>query len=150
MIGGMDELTIALAIIGALTGPAALGWQVFTWHHARKTKVTVSVALIALGLDEPVWAVNVTVTNHNDFPIRISSAGFVMQDGSGRSFVIFHKPPLAELPGTISPHDSAMTYLQQEEAERAGLDLYRPLTGWARTSTDETFRSKPVTLLVRE
>jgi hypothetical protein len=146
----VDEAAFVLAVIGALTGPAALGWQIFTWQHARKVKVGVSVSYGLIGFDEPESVVMVTVTNDNDFDIRITSAGFVMQDSSGREYVVVHPPPLAGLPGVVTAHDSAMTYLTQDEAERAGIDVYRPLTGWARTATGERFTSKPVTLLLRD
>lgn len=49
----------------------------------------------------------------------------------------------------VEPRDSGMTWLDVEEATRLGLDIFRPLVGWVRTSDDQRFESKPAPLMRR-
>jgi hypothetical protein len=39
------DATLAIALVGAVTGIAGLGWQVYTWFSERRPKVSVRVAL---------------------------------------------------------------------------------------------------------
>jgi hypothetical protein len=53
------------------------------------------------------------------------------------------------LPGIIEPNDSAFTYLLREEAERQGIDIFRPVVAWIRLSTGELVRSEGHPLMRR-
>jgi hypothetical protein len=94
-----------------------------------------------------VDAVTINVHNHADHPLRVTSAGLTMQDGSGATLVQPRPPPGATLPGTIPPHDSAMTYFYEEHTRERGFDLRRPVEAWATLSTGDTFKSESKPLL---
>jgi hypothetical protein len=57
-------------------------------------------------------------------PVRVTSAGFNLQDGSRNVLAIAHQPSGATLPGVIGPHDSGFTYLPEEAL--GPLDRFRP------------------------
>jgi hypothetical protein len=94
-----------------------------------------------------VGAVQVEARNRGDHPIRATSAGFEVQDGSGNVAAIIHQPPAATIPGVIQPRDSAFTYLLENEL--GPLDPTRPLVGWVTLSTGERIHSEPTTLMRR-
>ena len=137
------------AIYAAVVATAALGWQVFQWRHRRKSHVSVDVKLAIF----PMTAggvrdgVTIDVTNRSERPIRVTSAGLFMQDGSRRTFVQPQQPPGAELPGIVESYDSKLTYFWREDLTAAGFDLTRPLQAWANLATGEQERSPKRTLL---
>src|SRR4029077_11767714 len=94
-------------------------------------------------------AAMITAINQSNHAVKVTSAGFITQDGSKQDVLLMAPPFGATLPGAIEPRDSGMTWLDVEEATRIGLDIYRPLVGWVRTSDDQRFESKPEPLLRR-
>ena len=91
----------------------------------------------------------ITAINQSNHAVKVTSAGYITQDGSKQDVLLMAPPFGATLPGAIEPRDSGMTWLDVEEATRIGLDIYRPLVAWVRTSDDQRFESKPEPLLRR-
>jgi hypothetical protein len=141
-IEGIDPV----AIYAALVSTVALGWQVLKERRARRPQVEVQVlnAMLTYPAREPAWSAQIEARNHGDMPIRVTSAGFNLQDGSGNTVVIIQQPPGATLPGVIGPRDSGMTYLLMEKL--GPLDPFRQLVGWVSLSTGQRIHSKPFTL----
>jgi hypothetical protein len=144
------DRTLAIALVGAATGVGSLLWQVFTWYHARKAKVTVKVALGLLGTGmSSLECVFVSVANSNDYAVRVHSIGLLLQDGSKRNLVFVHQVPGSTIPGTVPPHDEGTAFVERAEVEQGGIDVFRPLVAWANLAAIGRVESKPVTLLVR-
>ena len=140
--------TAAVAIYAALVATAGFGWQIYTWRRTHSTALNLKVSYAFIGYDvqEVVMIAAINKSNH---PVRVTSAGLVLQDGSKRDLVIFHPPPGASIPGAITPRDSGNTWLAIDDARRGGLDLYEPLVAWVNTAEDKRFTSKPTTLMRR-
>jgi hypothetical protein len=143
------EATGWVAIYAAAVSTGSLGWQIWNARQARRPQVEVvlSNSLLNFVGPEPEWAVQVDVRNHGDQQVRVTSVGFNMQDGSGRTVTLTRIPPLATLPGEIAPRDSGFTYLL--EPEWTWLDPFRPLVAWVKLSTGQPIYSKPFTLRSR-
>ena len=92
----------------------------------------------------------INVINRENHAVRISSVGFNLQDGSGRSLVLVSPPPAATLPGEVAAHDQGFTYLAESSPDIKNLGLNRPLVAWARLATGELHKSKPKTLRSHE
>jgi hypothetical protein len=138
-----------VAIYAAVVSTVALGWQILKERRARRPQVEVKVSYALLGYPsrEPAEAAEIEARNRGDHPIRVTSAGFNLQDDSGRTVVITWQPPGATLPAVVGSRDSGMTYLLREEL--GPLDVFRPLVGWVSLSTGERFHSRPRTLMRR-
>jgi hypothetical protein len=140
--------TTAIAIYAAVIGTLGLAWQVYSWRRANSTTIRVKLSNGFMpGVAD--HAAMITAINQSNHVVKVSSAGFITQDGSKQDVVLMAAPFGATLPGPIEPRDSGMTWLDVEEAMRIGLDIYRPLVGWVRTSEDQRFESKPAALLRR-
>lgn len=131
-----------IAIYAAIVSTVALGWQILKERRARRpqVEVTISYALMNIPPRGAVEAVHVEARNRGDHPVRATSAGFKVQDGSGNVAAIVHQQPAATIPGVIQPRDSAFTYLLENEL--GPLDPTRLLVGWVSLSTGERFYSK--------
>jgi hypothetical protein len=138
-----------VAIYAAIVSTVALGWQILKERRARRPQVDVKVALalIAPPGGEVLETVQIEARNRGDHPIRVTSAGFNVQDDSGNTVVMTWQPPGSTLPGVIGPRDSGMTYLLRDEL--GPLDVFRPLVGWVSLSTGERVHSRPRTLMRR-
>lgn len=116
-----------------------------TGSSADVAEVEVEVAnLFATYDDSPVlgpWSFSVTGINRSDHPIRFTSAGFERADG--KQIVIRDQPYGSNLIGAVPSHDSGQTWIECDALERAGLDVYGPIVGWARTATGELYKSEP-------
>ena len=129
-------------MIGAAGTVLGLGWRVYAWRHGRATHLEVTVHnSFPFFAGELRDGFGLTAVNRSSHPIRVTSAGFVMPDG--QDLVIMQPPFAGALPAEIPPHDSAQTLIERDELERAGFDVYGPVTGWVRTSTQERFESNP-------
>jgi len=104
-------------------------------------------------LNFPTGAVGVVlleVLNHSDHPIRVAGVGFDLQDGSGRTLQLAAIPPGATIPGEIAAHDSGQTWIiADSDVGEMPVDLFRPLVGWVRLSTNEKIRAKVRTLMTK-
>jgi len=143
--GAIDPVAIYAAVVSTI----ALGWQIRKERRARRPQVEVKVSYALLGYPSrgPAEVAHIEARNRGDLPVRVNSAGFNLQDGSGNALAITRQPPGATLPGVIGPRDAGFTYLLEDEL--GPLDLYRPLVGWVSLSTGERIHSKPHTMLRR-
>lgn len=141
--------TTAIAIYAAVLSTAGLAWQVFSWAHRRRSHVTVQARIAFVGYDA-LQVISIEATNTSDHPVRVTSAGLMLQDGSGRQFVILRQPDGATLPGVVQPHDSATTWIAQADAEsEGGFDVFAPVTAWVNLATGQAVTSKPRPLMTR-
>jgi hypothetical protein len=140
------DATDWIAGYAAVVSTVAVGWQILKERRAQRPQIEVKVmnAMLTYPAREPAWSIQIEARNRGDLPVRVSSAGFNLQDGSGNTVAIIQPPPGATLPGLIGPRDAAMTYLLMEDL--GPLDPYRPLVGWVSLSTGERIHSKPSTL----
>jgi hypothetical protein len=139
-----------VAIYAATASTIALGWQVFTWRHSRSTRVKVEARMAIVGGPSPETIVAITALNDSEHPVRVSSVGLVLQDGSRRDVVVTRLPAHAGgLPGIVAPHDSGTAHMHFEHVAAAGIDAYRPVTAFVWLSTGERVESKPVALMRR-
>ena len=130
----------------ALVATAALGWQVWTWRQQRRP-VKVRVALACVGYpDGPVWTVAVEAINRSDHAVNVRSAGLMMQDGTGREWVIVRPLDISKLPGAVEPHDAAGVFVTADSV-REHFDLLRPVVGWVRLASGDVVRSERVKLM---
>ena len=143
------SLTTIVAVYAALVATGGLIWQIYVWLQSRKPQVAVEVSLGLPASPEPEWWIMVKVINRGDYPVNVSSVGFDLQDGSGRSLVLMQQPPPANIPGHIAAHDQGFTYIPISSHNVELLDLYRPLIGWASLATGEQIKSTPKTLRSR-
>jgi hypothetical protein len=142
------EATDWIAGYAAVVATAAFGWEVWKTIRARRPPVEVKLSNALLTfLPDPPWAAMVNVLNHGSQPIRVNSAGFNFQDGSGQTVVIMQPPPRATIPGVVEPGDAGQTWLLLDEL--GPLDPFRPLVAWASLATGQRIDSKPFTLRSR-
>jgi hypothetical protein len=138
-----------IAGYAAVVASVALGWQILKERRARRPQVEVKISYSLLGYPdrEAAGAAHIEARNRGDMPVRVTSAGFELQDDSEKVAHITHQPPGATLPGVIGPRDSGFTYLLEDAL--GPLDPFRPLVGFVGLSTGERVRSRPTTLLRR-
>jgi len=74
--------------------------------------------------------------------VRVTSAGFEMQNGSGQQVVIAWPPNGSSIPGEVQAHDAGMTWMSEDDLSSSGLDIYKPLVGWVDLATGERFRRR--------
>jgi hypothetical protein len=138
-----------LAIYGALVGTAAFGWQIYSWRRDRSTNVEVrlSQGVLTPSMKEAVF---IEAINHSNHPIRINTAGLVLQDRSGDWAVSqeFAQGGLG-LPGVVAPNDSGQTWWSMGEVEQARFDLHKPIVARVVAGKGMRFHSKPTTLRKR-
>ena len=147
----MDAGTV-LAIYAAVVATGGLAWNLWTWRRARTNVVDIQLRTGYMTMSDGSVGpeiITIHVANRGDRPIRVHGAGLLLQDGSGGQLVIPQPPPGAEIPGTIQPNDSGMTYMLREAAERRGIDMFSPMVGWVSLATGEKVRSKAQRLLSR-
>lgn len=92
------------------------------------------------GDDEMVF---IEVVNYSAGPITWVSAGFRLQDGSGRTMVLTDTPPAGRLPMHIPPGQSGRTWVEMGLLMYRGLDLERPVVGFARLATGDEVDTPP-------
>ena len=91
-------------------------------------------------------SIGLTLVNNLDHPVRWTSAGIDLQDGSGRHLALINSaPPGMGLPQRVDPHDSSFTLVAAERLQDQGMDLFRSITGRANVATGETVISAPWT-----
>jgi hypothetical protein len=143
-------VTTSLAIYAAVIATAGLVWRIYSWRRSHSTRIRVELTNGFLtGLPAVPHVALVTLKNQSAHSVRVTSGGFRLQDGSGRTAVVMPPPPGATLPGTVESRDAGTTWLDVDELERIQIDVYRPLVAWVTLATGETFRSKPKTLMKR-
>jgi hypothetical protein len=143
------DTTTVIAIYAAAVATAGLIWQIVSRVAARRTVVRVRVApgLVTPGVMGPgVGDVVIIMSNRSDHPVRITSAGLRLQDGSKRELVMLRPISDGTLPQVVPSHDAHQVYMDLRELQGIGIDFHRPIVAWARTSDDHQFTSKATTL----
>jgi hypothetical protein len=127
------ETLAAYATIFAAGGLIVGGiWRLWTWRQEHGTHVTVQISWggLAFGPDL-VEAVLVTVFNRSRHPVRVTGCGVEINDGSKRAGHVMQIKPGAGIPGVVTPHDSAMTWLERADLEHEGFNMYRKARAFA-------------------
>lgn len=143
--GAIDPVAIYAAVVSTI----ALGWQIQKERRARRPQVEVKVSYALLGYPSrgPAEVAHIEARNRGNLPVRVNSAGFNLQDGSGNALAITWQPPTRRC---LASSDRAMPASPtSSRTSRGPLDLYRPLVGWVSLSTGERIHSKPHTMLRR-
>ena len=140
-----------IALYAAIVATLLAVFQIYSWWHARQPHVRVEVSRGFLAMDDGsmIDAVIINVVNDGDHPVRVTAAGLLMQDGSGNAMQDLSTVPGADLPGPVPARDSGMTYLLAEAVQQRGIDIYRPVTAFARLSTRQTLHSGPTRIAAR-
>ncbi len=109
--------TDVIAGYAAVVATAALGWEIRKARQARRPQVEVAISYAVLGYPDRGMqeCAHIEVRNRGDLPVRVTSAGFKLQDGSDMIASIPHQQPAATIPGVIEPRDSGFTYLLKDE-----------------------------------
>src|SRR4029453_12484585 len=119
------EATDWIAGYAAVVATAAFGWGVWKTIRARRPPAEAKRSNRPPPFPpDPPWAPMVNVLNHGSQPIRVNSAGFNFQDGSGQTVVIMQPPPRATIPGVVEPGDAGQTWLLMDEL--GPRDPFRP------------------------
>jgi hypothetical protein len=143
------EATTVIAAYAGVVSTAALGWQIYSWQHKRRSHVDVEArfALAVLSSREsPAKVIAIGVANHSDHAVRVTGAGLDLQDGSGCQLHHIGQFPGATLPGVVASRDSASAYLPLDQVEAEGINIAMPVTAWARLATGELVKSTPTPL----
>ncbi len=140
------------AVVSALVGVGALGWKVYTWHHAGHPHLEVEIAnafpTYGPNVELGKWCLSVTAVNRGDHPVHVSSAGFMLPNGDESSLVILRPPYPGALPASVQPRDSGHTWIERKAIEDSGVPIVnQPMVGWVRLSTGERFESNPRVLV---
>lgn len=144
----MQTMLDPLALYAAVLSTALAGWQIYTWNRERATvlEVRLAHAFPTEGPEFQHW-LSIEAINRSSHAIRVTSAGFYLQDGSNRSMVITAPLPWSTIPGEVLPHDSGAAFILAGDAQQGGIDIYRPLQAWVNTADGHTFVSKSKTLM---
>lgn len=115
----MEVTTLVIAIIGAITGVAALAWQVITWRQSGPVVVVTATQAFPTygpGVGEP--HVNVTASNSGRSPVTVKGWGLRFPDGQT---MVFPNPvPWSDpLPNRLEPGADASWYVPTVEVARA-------------------------------
>jgi hypothetical protein len=140
--------TTAIAIYAAVIATAGLAWQIYSWRRSQPTRIRVTVTNAVIPPNGN-HAAMITAVNQSDHLVKVTSVGFITQDGSKRDVLLMQPPFGATLPGPVAQRDSGVSWLEVQDCLTAGLDVYRPLVGWVRTSEGQRYESKPTTLMRR-
>jgi hypothetical protein len=114
----MAVAALILGIIGAVTGVAALGWQVITW---RRSGAVISVTAFQAF---PTYAdrmgeahVNVSARNSGRSPVTVNGWGLRLPDG--RAMVVANPAPWSSaLPHRLEPGADGSWYVPTVEVAR--------------------------------
>jgi hypothetical protein len=135
------------AWVGAITGAAALLWQVTTWRQSAH-RVTVerasSVLFAPFGeMSEPL--LGVTVRNIGAAPVTVTNWGVSLGRKRGGMIVAVPMPMSATLPHRLEPGASMQVFAPMaamtSQAAGQGVAL-RTLRVWAELGTGQTVRAK--------
>jgi hypothetical protein len=92
------------------------------------------------GDDEMVF---IEVFNRSSGPITWTSAGFRLQDGTGWTMVLTDTAPEGRLPMTIAPGGSGRTWVEMGLVMHRGIDLQRPVVGFASLASGDEVDTPP-------
>ncbi|MBB1495472.1 hypothetical protein J4N02_03185 [Propioniciclava sp. MC1595] len=142
----LEFWTLVIAVVGGVTGVAALATQVWSLILAGpRVKVTVATALLP---SEGTWALSLDASNIGRLPVTLLEMGVTFRTRNG-----WQKAPVGAMPreryqGPSAPHRladaEAVTWILDAQAlahgvaERGAVNVY----GYVRLATDKTIRSR--------
>lgn len=137
--------TILIAAYAAVVATVGVGWQIYSFRHARRNRATIQIRNAVIPLPPgSEWVLSITVMNGNDHAVRVNGYGLETNDGSGNDFVFFRNLPGSNLPGIIEAHDSGTALQNLDElTTRTELDFTHPLVAFASLATGDRIRSTP-------
>jgi hypothetical protein len=96
----------AVAVYAAVVATGALGWQVYQWRYDRLGRLALWVR--SGWRDEHDPYVEGTISNSNDFPVRLLALHFHVNPlhGSTARYQVSLTPERAGLPREVPAHDS--------------------------------------------
>jgi len=135
-----------IAGYAAVVGTAALGWEVWNASRPRRPDVNVGVSVVGSGRDDRLTCMLV-VRNRGDHPIKVEEVGIRMA-GKPVLYVALtsHNTFDSTVPGVVEPSDAGVAGFESDVLRDAGMDLWRPVDGYAILSTQEWFWSWPTVL----
>jgi hypothetical protein len=139
-----------IAAYAAIVATAALIWQVYSWWHRRAAHLEVTVRIAVMMPPEGILhVVSIAAINRSEYRVRVRAFGLDFQDGRAATFQQYAPVEGATLPGEIEHHDSAEGFIHVANVQKAGIDLYEPITAWVRLATGDVVRSKATRLRER-
>ncbi|MBF4770279.1 hypothetical protein ISU10_21090 [Nocardioides agariphilus] len=156
-MSALEVSTLVIAVVGAVTGVAALATQVWGLLIAGpRIKVTVANALVPIGGPggSLTWALSLDASNVGRLPVTILDAGTTFR--AGREW---KKAPLGMMPADSWHGDRAPYRLADGEAttwilepvtlaQAAEENRVRDVYGYVRLATGKTVRSrKPIDII---
>ena len=114
----MEVAALVLGIVGAVTGVAALAWQVITWiKSGAVVRVTATQAFLAYGGSSEQF-LNVTARNTGRSPVTVKGWGLQFPDG--RTMVFPHPAPWSSPPShRLEPGAEGSWYTPTAEVARS-------------------------------
>lgn len=146
------NITTAAAYVGALTGPAALGWQVYSWRRSgSRVVVTCRNTLPMLPSGPDTWFVAVQARNDGRLATTVESWGFRMH-GTGMDIGNLRPQSWSDrTPHRLEPGASASFHLEADEIRRIAREHGVPLSrvkGWVRLGDGKLRESRrPVPII---
>lgn len=114
----MEVAALVLGIVGAVTGVAALAWQVITWTKSGAVvRVTAAQAFVALGGSSEQF-LNVTARNTGRSPVTVKAWGLQFPDGRTLAF-LKPAPWSSPLPHRLEPGAEGDWYALTAEVARS-------------------------------
>jgi hypothetical protein len=137
----LPSLTDIAAWIGALSGVAALAWQIVTWRKSPH-KVVVSSAHAFFGYNDGTMSdplIAVTARNVGNAPVTIVSWGVAL--GKQNAQVTSPHPGSTEIPHRLEPGSAADLHMLTSELEKHHKEFgipYKKMRPWVRLGTGRT------------
>ncbi len=130
----MEVAALVLGIVGAVTGVAALAWQVITWTKSGAVvKVTANQAFLASGGPAEQF-LNVTARNTGRSPVTVKGWGLRFPDGR---VLVFPNP---------APWSSSPSHRLEQGSEGS---WYAPTAEVARACAEHGVRQQDMTAFVK-
>ena len=111
--------------------------------YQRRPHVKVTIYTDLDG-DQDQWSVVVvTAVNHGNRPVQVAAVGWLEIENPDRKHWFDYEALRKRLPKTINPWEMFREAVLEEDLLAV---TKRPIAGWVRLSTGQTFQSKPILL----
>jgi hypothetical protein len=136
-----------LAIYGAISGTAALAWNVISWRLSHMTRLEVTIEPTQMIFGGGLETLAIAVRNRSGHPVQALAAQYEFADPTKRAAIHVPTPHESQgIPGVIPARSMAMRWTAREDAEYQGLigePIYAVVTVAERK---KPFRSKVTTI----
>lgn len=133
-----------VALYAAVVATASVGWQAYTWHEKRRSRLR-----IYLSLERNPNYVEMEVHNLSEHTVHIRWAAFEKQkrwwDPRRAHHVVVHEP-LNQISEEITPRGIKIFGMNRNRFEAAGFDAGRKLRGFVVDAENERHYSKRASL----